>query len=70
MRIIYQYIHISSGPTTKEQRTWPPEDFVGDDHSGPTAPLSNTDILRITKTWSEATNFNYDSVVSLPAHAT
>ena len=59
----YPYVF---GPTTKEQRTWPPEDFVGDDHSGPDAPLSNTDILRITKTWSEATNFNYDSVVSLP----
>ena len=61
---VYPYIF---GPTTKEQRTWPEEG--ADSPSGsPTEPLSNTDILRITKTWSEATNFNYDSVVSLPAN--
>jgi len=60
---VYPYIF---GPTTKEQRTWP-EEGVDSPTGGPVAPLSNTDILRITKTWSEATNFNYDSVVSLPA---
>ena len=60
---VYPYIF---GPQTKEQRQWPPEDYEGDDHSGPTGPLSAEDILRITKQWSEA-NFNYDSVVSLPA---
>ena len=60
---VYPYIF---GPQTKEQRQWPPEDYEGDDHSGPTGPLSAEDILRITKQWSEAT-FNYDCVVSLPA---
>ncbi|AIX19095.1 hypothetical protein Syn7803C75_73 [Synechococcus phage ACG-2014d] len=59
---VYPYIF---GPTTKEQRTWP-EEGSEDGYGGANASLSDADILRITKTWSEAT-FNYDSVVSIPA---